>query len=123
MPEDVARATWITASRTPPRSRTVVTPWASVRSALRTAFTAAAAGVGIARASAAKSAVPSKHRCTCASISPGESVQPDASTTDAARATRGARACGPTHSIAPAPISTPVFARTRSPSNTVASAR
>jgi hypothetical protein len=66
---------------------------------------------------------PSKFRCTWQSMSPGAMVRPLASTTRAADAARGARACGPTHATRPSSTSTPARRRTRSPSKTVASAR
>ena len=47
------------------------------------------------------------------------SVRPVPSTSDAARATLGARACAPIHSIVPPATCTPCFVLTVRPSNTV----
>jgi len=91
----------------------------SVRTALRTTFTVAAASVVISRASAAKSALPSKHRWTWQSINPGVRVLPRPSIWSAARAERVARACAPTHATRPSSASTPARSLTVRPSNRV----
>ncbi len=118
-PRSTPSATWITESPRPPRSRTVVTPCSSVRAALRTALTVATASVVISRDSPAKSAPPSKHRCTWQSISPGVRVLPRPSISSASRAERGARACAPTHATRPSSTSTPARCLTVRPSNSV----
>ena len=55
------------------------------------------------RPSAWKSPPPSKHRWTWQSTRPGVRVRPAPSTSCAARAARGARRWGPTHSMRPRP--------------------
>ena len=52
-------------------------------------------------------------------LTPGVSVRPAPSTVSAARASRGARACAPTHWIAPSATRTPARCRTVRPSNSV----
>src|SRR5206468_7054350 len=81
-------------------------------------FTTARASVS-SRASCPKSGAPSKHKCTCASISPGIRVFPAPSTSTAASASRGGRVCGPVQAMVPFDTSTPASPRTIRPSNSV----
>ena len=117
-PSSIARPTSQTTASIPPRSRTVVTPACRCRSALRAALIAARAGV-IPLDSPSKSACPSKIRWTWQSINPGVRVLPSPSTSEAARATRGARACAPTHWIVPPATCTPCLVFRVRPSNTL----